>query len=259
VIPSILFLTTELPWPLDGGGKLRTFETLASLSGLGRVTVHSFAEPGVPASDRRALAERLPGVAILPPVPHRIRIRRDPWPLLRTAAISLARGLPYLAAKFENPVYRRRALEAARELRPDVVWCDHLNVFGVAAAARDAAPGRPALVLDEHNVESDLFRRAAGAGVLAGLARLEARRAARFERAAVAAADGVVAIGGEDATRLVELGGGERVRTVLPSVGTLAPPREPPPPENRPALPPPAKRLFPGVLWQIDPAAIPRT
>ena len=30
--PRILFLTTELPWPVDGGGKLRTVETLACLT-----------------------------------------------------------------------------------------------------------------------------------------------------------------------------------------------------------------------------------
>jgi glycosyltransferase involved in cell wall biosynthesis len=228
VTPTVLFLTTELPWPLDGGGKLRTFETLASLSGLARVTVLSFAEPGETAPAERALADRLPGVTILPPVPHPIRIRRNPGQLLRTLAISLATGLPYLAAKFEDRVYRRRALAAAAEARPDLIWCDHLNVFAIAAAVRDAAPGHPALVLDEHNVESDLFARASGAGALATAARLEAPRVVDFERASLAAADGVVAIGPDDAARLVELGGGERVRAVLPSVGTLPPPREAP-------------------------------
>jgi glycosyltransferase involved in cell wall biosynthesis len=235
VTPGILFLTTELPWPLDGGGKLRTFESLKSLSALARITVLSVAEPGTPDIHRAALEARLPGVRVLPPVPHRIRIRRDPGQLLRTAMISLGRGLPYLAAKFENREYLQKALALAAEFRPDLVWCDHLNVFHAAVLARGAAPGNPALVLDEHNVESDLFRRAAGAGILAGPARLEAFRARRFEMAALLAADRVVAIGPEDATRLAALGGGDRVHTVLPSVGEL-PERRPPPPANGPVV-----------------------
>jgi len=225
----ILFLTTELPWPLDGGGKLRTFETLACLSRFAEVRVVSMSEAPASEADRSALEAALPGVAILPPIPHPIRIRRRPLDLARAGANRLLHMEPYLAAKFRSRAYQRLALEEGRTFRPDVVWCDHLNVWPTAVRARAGA----ALVLDEHNVESDLFRLAAGAGSfpLRLVSRVEGRAALSFERSAVARADRVVAISGDDARRLRDLGGADRVVVRLPSMGELpaAPPPPPPP------------------------------
>lgn len=221
----ILVLTTEVPFPLDGGGKIRTFETLASLSSLAEVQLLAVAEDGRAVAAAADLARALPGIHVAPPVPHPVHIRRRPLVLARTLALGAARGLPYLSAKFESAAYDRAARELAGRFRPDVIWCDHLNVF---ACARRLAGSSLPLVLDEHNVESDLFRRAAGAGgLLAAAARMEARRAERFERAALARADAVVAISGEDAERLRELGGG-RVHVVPPAVGESVPPRDAP-------------------------------
>ena len=35
--PSLLAVTSQLPWPLDSGGHLRTFHLLRALAGRGRV------------------------------------------------------------------------------------------------------------------------------------------------------------------------------------------------------------------------------
>lgn len=238
---KILFLTTELPWPVDGGGKLRTFETLACLSRFASVEVLSVVEEGDGAAAARALGDRLPGVALLEPVRHPVRIRRKPLALARTALAQAIYGEPYLVAKFRNRAYLARAAERAAAIAPDVIWCDHLNVFPAAERARAAAPGA-ALVLDEHNVESDLFARAAGASkLLATAARLEGRRAARYEARALRIAHRTVAISPEDRERLAALGGGDRVVTCLPSVGALD--------GEKPAPPPPGNRaVFLGTL-----------
>ena len=226
----ILFLTTELPWPLDGGGKLRTYETLACLARFAEVRVLSFSEDPAPGASVSALEGALPGVSVLPPIPHAIRIRRQPLALARAGVNRLVHREPYLVAKFRNREYARIAREEGRTFRPDVVWCDHLNVWPAAVRARPDA----ALVLDEHNVESDLFRLAAGAGPLSLrlASRVEGRAALSFERAALAKADRVVAISGEDGRRLRELGGGDRVVVRLPSMGELPAPRPPPAPSD---------------------------
>ena len=226
----ILFLTTELPWPLDGGGKLRTYETLACLARFAEVRVLSFSEDPAAAAAASALEGAIPGVAVLPPISHPIRIRRQPLALARAGVNRLVHHEPYLVAKFRNREYGRLAREEGRRFRPDVVWCDHLNVWPAAARARPGA----ALVLDEHNVESDLFRLAAGAGPLPLrlASRVEGRVALAFERAALARADRVVAISGEDGKRLRELGGGDRVVVRLPSMGELPAPRPAPPPSD---------------------------
>lgn len=226
----ILFLTTELPWPIDGGGKLRTAETLACLLRFAEVRLLSFSEAPSAEADARALAEAMPGLQVERPIPHAVRIRRRPLSLLRTAGIQLLRQEPYLSAKFASRAYRERALALSRADAPEVLWCDHLNVFAMAREV--AAAAELPLILDQHNVESDLFTRAAGAGWLAPLARWEGRRLRRFEVEALRSADAVIAISGEDAERFEALGGREAV-TVLPSMGELGPPPLPPPASRR--------------------------
>lgn len=231
--PRILFLTTELPWPTDGGGKLRTAETLACLLHFAEVRVLSVSEASDASADARALQRALPGLGVEPPIPHPVRIRRRPLFLVRTAAVQLLRREPYLTAKFASATYQRRARSLVASFAPDLIWCDHLNVFPAARrVAREA--GLP-LVLDQHNVESDLFVRAAGAGRLAPLARWEGARLRRYEVAALCAADAVVAISGEDAARFAEMSGREAV-TILPSMGELGEAPAPPPPSHRVAF-----------------------
>lgn len=229
--PRILFLTTELPWPVDGGGKLRTAETLACLARFAEVRVLAVSESPRAAEEAEALAGHVPGIEVEVPVPHPVRIRRRPAALARAMAQGLLRGEPYLVAKFRNRAYLERAHRLARTLRPDVVWCDHLNVF--PAARRAAALADAALVLDEHNVEGDLFERAAGAGWLAPIARREGARVRRFEIAAVREADRVIAISPDDAARLQDLSGRDDVVTILPSMGDLGECPPPPPPSDR--------------------------
>src|SRR5690606_33024605 len=231
--PRILFLTTELPWPTDGGGKLRTAETLACLLHFAEVRVLSVSEASDASADARALQRALPGLGVEPPIPHPVRIRRRPLFLVRTAAVQLLRREPYLTAKFASATYQRRARSLVASFAPDLIWCDHLNVFPAARrVAREA--GLP-LVLDQHNVESDLFVRAAGAGRLAPLARWEGARLRRYEVAALCAADAVGAIRREDAARFAEMSGREAV-TILPSMGELGEAPAPPPPSHRVAF-----------------------
>jgi glycosyltransferase involved in cell wall biosynthesis len=221
----VLVLTTEVPFPRDGGGRIRTFETLACLTEIADVDLLAVAEDPAADAAARELAAALPRLSVAPPVRHPVHIRRKPLALARTLAIGLLRDQPYLAAKYESRAYQAAAADLVARRPPDVIWCDHLNVF---PAARRVAGGVVPLVLDEHNVESDLFRRAAGAtGLLSAAARLEAGRAERFERAALAHANAVVAISEEDAVRLRELGGSP-VFVVPPSIGERVPERAPP-------------------------------
>lgn len=232
--PKILFLTTELPWPVDGGGKLRTFETLACLLRFADVRLLAVSDAPTRARDAIALAGALPGLQVESPIHHPIRIRRKPAALARTALLQLLRNEPYLVAKFRSAPYLAEAGHLASSWRPDVVWCDHLNVFPAAtlAAERAAAP----LVLDQHNVESDLFRRAAGASPWQRrLAAMEGERLARYETAALRRADRVIAISDDDAERfraLLGTGAVDHVVTVLPSMGELGE-APPPPPASR--------------------------
>ena len=66
-------------------------------------------------------------------------------------------GVPYLAAKWDSPALRQTVRRELRDISTDIVYVDHL---GMARYLPDIRAERPAsrVVLDQHNVESDLYK-----------------------------------------------------------------------------------------------------
>jgi hypothetical protein len=107
-----------------------------------------------------------------------------------------------------------------RELRhaaPDVVYVDHLGMTRYLPMIKRERPASR-VVLEQHNVESDLFKRFAErqSGWRAAIARAEWRAAAAFERRVLSSVDAVVAISPADADRIRQISGVEA--SVVPVV-----------------------------------------
>src|SRR5207247_8508423 len=208
----ILFLCSDLVWPPTAGGRIRTLSqlrALASLDEVERITVFSLSEDAMPANTRDEVARELPNVALLDPVFHPVHLWRHPRHVPRVAWLRVAHGLPYLAAKWESHAVRaalERELGAARGV--DVVWLGSLGLAGYLPLLRDLQP-RARIVLDGHNVESDIWAqfasRQTGIGKL--VADAEWQRARDFERDALRAVDAVAAISRDDARAYHELAG----------------------------------------------------
>ena len=66
-------------------------------------------------------------------------------------------GVPYLAAKWDSPALRRTLRRELRASAADVVYVDHLGMARYLPDIRAERPGSR-IVLDQHNVESDLFK-----------------------------------------------------------------------------------------------------
>lgn len=197
----VLAVTSELPWPLDSGGHLRTFHIQ---KGLAREFDVRLLVPvmGDRSADIAALSAH--GIAVMPvPVAPRTPIGE---------AIRLLRaGMdtePYV-------MYRRHARPEVydawrRELagfRPHTVWLDHLDGFLFASEAADAGCRT---ILDLHNVYSLILERMAtesGNRVKKVFLRGEARRLAKVEAKACAAVDVVVAVSDAEAEYYRRLGG----------------------------------------------------
>jgi sugar transferase (PEP-CTERM/EpsH1 system associated) len=142
---NILFVAPRIPYPLDTGGKIRTFNILKQIRDAGhKVTLLSFVFKkgeeaqgpfremgimvvGVPGSDRLSLA-----------VAHRAFVRR----------------LPVSVAKYRHPVMAGVLVRLIREQKIDVVHFDHIHM----AQYLDLCPGVPT-VIDEHNVEALILKR----------------------------------------------------------------------------------------------------
>jgi glycosyltransferase involved in cell wall biosynthesis len=195
---SVLAVTSGMPWPLDSGGRLRTFHLLRSLAETFHVRLL------VPVARRDAKAEGAmarAGITVLPvnvPARHVIGEARR---ALQAALVSE----PYVLFRRHRWSAMRAALrqEIDRQ-RPDICYLDHLDSFVYA----DVCGDRP-LVLDLHNVYSELVERTAreDAPRAAGLyLRREARLLARAERAAVSSVRAVLACSSRDVYHFTSLG-----------------------------------------------------
>jgi glycosyltransferase involved in cell wall biosynthesis len=207
---KILYLTTEFPWPAASGGTVRSssqLRTLAAVPDVSDIVVLSVSETPVAADRLAALAAAVPKVRVLPPVFHPVHLFDHPTRVPRVLALR-AFGVPYLAGKWDSPALRRLLTAQLSENDIDVVYLDHL---GMARYLPDLARYRPTLrvVLEQHNVESDFFRKFADAqtGLRRIVADIEHRCAERFERAAMLSVDAVVAISSDDADRFRDMVG----------------------------------------------------
>jgi len=196
---SILAVTSELPWPLNTGGHLRTFHVLRALSRSNRVRL-VVPTDGSPTIAVDALRDH--GLEVVPvSVGARVR-RREAW---RAASAAVA-GQPYVFYRRHHWDAVQAELERQAMLEtPDVFYLDHLDSF----VYRGLLPGTPA-VIDLHNVYSTLADRAAAEQRFWPL-RMYLKREARLlhqrERRAMRQSAAVLATSDEDIRLFASLGG----------------------------------------------------
>lgn len=232
----ILFVGADFAWPPVTGGRIRVLSQLRALCSLDEVEslrFFSLRETAVPASDREALAAQSPKLEVLEPVFHPIHLFSDLRYLPRVAWLRIARGVPYLAGKWESPLVRRALEQQLRERAFDVVWLGCLGMARYLPLVRKRQP-RARVVLDQHDVESEKFaqfmRRQRGVKRFA--ARLEWHAAVAFERDTLRAVDAVGAISPDDARTYAALAG---VRALtIPQIVPVV---------RRASAPPPGPRL----------------
>jgi glycosyltransferase involved in cell wall biosynthesis len=195
---SVLAVTSEVPWPLDRGGHLRTFFLLRALATTCRVRLIA------PISAPDAEAEQALRGAGIELLQVRVARRRRATEALRVARATIA-AEPYV-------LYRRHRWQAVRAaLRsaisgdaPDVCYLDHLDSFVYAADC-----GSTPIVIDLHNIYSELTARAADEAqqrLLRWFLRREASALARMEQRAVGAARVAMAVSERDQQYYSQIG-----------------------------------------------------
>lgn len=217
----VLHLTTEFPWPATSGGPVRTLSQLgiiASLPEVEAVTLLSVTERPVPHSEIAALEGAVEKLRVVPPVFHPIHLFDFKRYVPRVVMLRLL-GVPYLAGKWDSRELRATLRRELDSQAVDVVYIDHLGMARYLPDVYGDQQGRRIrTVLDQHNVESDLFKQfrdelesAGGRRIARAPKALAARReyslARRFEERALRSVDGVVAISNEDARRFEGLAG----------------------------------------------------
>ncbi|MGO9231705.1 MAG: glycosyltransferase [Bryobacteraceae bacterium] len=202
---AALLLAPEAPYPLAGGGSLRTASLLEYLGRHYSLDLIVFRQPGAPEP-----ASLLPsGLVRRVTVIDLPATRRGPAARAIRNAVRLARGVPPLVDRFAGFVSQVEGTVAGRHYEVGVIehsWCAPY-LEPIAAACRRT-------VLDLHNVESVLHTRCAqterdGAALAH---RIFAEASARFEAEWLPRFDEVLAASGEDARTVETLAPGARVR-----------------------------------------------
>jgi glycosyltransferase involved in cell wall biosynthesis len=152
---AALLLSPEAPYPLHGGGQLRTASILHYLTQHYDVDLLVFREPGA-ADPREELPPGLVREAVVLDLPYHRK-----WAAARALrnAARLARGAPPLLDRFASAHPRVGAALKGRTYALTVVehfWC--------APYHQEIAPASRMTVLDLHNIESVLHARCANAG-----------------------------------------------------------------------------------------------
>lgn len=237
----LLFLTETIPYPLDSGGRIKTFHTLRMLAGEHEVHCHALVRD----ADRMRHRESLETLGIA------VALHHVPRTLGNTAVGALAA----LATRRPFTVQRHLHWQVLRTLRAvvrtggfDAVYCDHLSMFEYGRRL-----GLP-ILLDAHNVEWAIVRRHAetlGRRPLRLLYEREWRALERYERAAYPRCQMVFCVSDVDASTIRSMGAGLAAVVAVPISVDVAGMPEPTPLVSKPNL------LFVGGLrWPPNAEAV---
>jgi glycosyltransferase involved in cell wall biosynthesis len=216
---SALVVAAETPYPLAGGGALRTASLLQYLAIGHDVDLVVFRQPGAPDPGRQLPAGLVRRVLVIDLPAHR---RSYAARTLRNA-LRVARGVPPLVDRFAGfGGEMERALEGRRY---DIGIVEH---FWCAPYWEQAAKVCGRTVLDLHNIESVLDQRCAEveSGARAWAHRVFSRASLKLERIWLPRFSEVLTASESDAKRARAIAPGARVR-VYPNAlpPTPMPPR----------------------------------
>ncbi len=232
---KILALSAQLPFPPHSGKAMRDYHLLTGLARRHSLYLLGMGRSPEETAAAAPLAKELPFHSALLPA-HR---------LPRRLLALLFSGRPDLSWRTDSPAFRRLLAARLAEDPPEVLLVEGLEMaaYGLWARRWQARAGRPVprLVLDEHNAEYLLQRRAweiarrEGRSLPAALySWVQARRLARFERHACQQADAVLAVSEDDRRALLSLAPRAPIAVVPNGVDTDDYAPWPAPPDPRP-------------------------
>lgn len=201
---SAIILTPRLPWPLDDGGRIASWQTVWAAAQEYDVTLLTFVPPRMARAPAPRAFEAI-GVTVAG-----IPFRRP------SGVAAAARGLlgrwPYTLARYQDRSYRAALRVRTEALRPAFVMANHLHMAPYA----ESVPGVP-FVLREHNVEHVFMRRyasARGLGFAGIYARTQVGRLRRAEGRLCRQAALTLAIQDGETETLRRLAPGARIETL---------------------------------------------
>jgi len=210
---KILWVKAGKLLPVDTGGKIRSFNIIRHLTKIHEVTLLSYYGGHRDLAYESAITERLPGAETIHTAAPEGAIAQSLDYLLR-----LPSAAPYAVRKFTHPRVREAVRRRLTDGSADVSVCDFLS------ASLNFPDNLPSpVVLFQHNVETMLWRRMASveASSLRRLScRIEARKMAAYEAAALKKFQHVIAVSDHDRREMLTLAAGCPITVVPTGVDT---------------------------------------
>jgi len=168
----ILFLTSRFPYPLEKGDKLRAYHQIKQFSTKHEVILAAVSDTRVEPAQLEALKPYCRKIIVC-----QIGRGRILWNLVRT----LFSGLPFQVGYFYSPSFHRRLCRLMEEERPTHLYCQLVRMAAYAGGDNH----RMIRVLDYMDAFSKGYERLSGRHLFLRrlLARMEARRLKRYEKA----------------------------------------------------------------------------
>jgi glycosyltransferase involved in cell wall biosynthesis len=188
----VLWIKTDLLFPLNTGGRIRTFEMLRAIKREHEVTYVALDDGSVTPEALERASEYASRVDL---VPH-VKPSKGTLGFYGALAANLISSSPYVIDRYRSPAMGER-IRFWCERYIDLLVCDF--VFPAPAVPASARVPR---ILFQHNVEARIWERHAGVGrtpLHRAYFGLQHRRMRRAEAALCAAFDGVVAVSDTDA------------------------------------------------------------
>jgi glycosyltransferase involved in cell wall biosynthesis len=210
---KILWVKAGKLWPVDTGGKIRSFNILRHLARNHEVALLSYYGGRRDAEYEAAIAKQLPGAQTIYTAAPESTIAQSIDYIIR-----LPSAAPYAVKKFAHPSVRREVARRLSDGSADVAVCDFLSA---SLNFPEASP--TPVVLFQHNVETMLWRRMADTekSALRKLSyRIEARKMAAYETRTLQRFQYVIAVSDHDRKEMLALAPGCSITVVPTGVDT---------------------------------------
>jgi polysaccharide biosynthesis protein PslH len=210
---KILWVKAGKLWPVDTGGKIRSFNILRHLARNHAVTLLSYYGGEHDPDYETAIAHQLPGAHTIYTAAPEGAVAQSLDYILR-----LPSAAPYAVKKFTHPKVRDEVTRRLRDGSAEVAVCDFLS-----ASLNFLGASPTPVVLFQHNVETMLWRRMADTEKSAMRKMsysIEARKMAAYETRTLQRFRHVIAVSEHDRKEMLALAPGCTITVVPTGVDT---------------------------------------
>jgi len=206
---KILFITIFLPFPLDMGAKIKTYNTLQVLSKFFNIDLICFINSIRELRHTKEVEKKL-GIRV-ECIYKKILLHRTPFLFIIQILKSIFSKYPYVVSKFSHFFMRRKIATEILQNKYKIIYIDHLQLFQYISYS--ILKNKEILViLDQHNFETEIIaRRLAHTRnfIYKLFLKLERFKLAKYERKACSSADIVFAITERDRSKFWNITNGK--------------------------------------------------